>query len=420
VRVGLSKFNDKLRPFFYLLLPLFLISVIASPIFGAAIRSDDIANIAIANDLKDRQESFFPLFMQQNSFWMTERGRFFPASILATHLVFQNIEGEFHYFVFLFCLILLSAFMLYVLVIKFSKSALTAMMAVFIYAPLIQFRPWYDGLASFNGQQLIALNLGLLGIILFPFENLDFLKLRFTFSLILVLLSTFTYEWGITFLLFFVFLAFRSAVLERLGLLPRVAAVFSLSLYILFVLNLRSKVSGPTYNVETSVLDTLEVLLRQITSMLPLSQWWLPGVMPVQLDFRYSHLMIYVLCSLIIFFLLTFFRKNYLKEIFYAGNSLHYLGMLGLGLIFLPALTVAVHSGWIDLLPSNQGYVPVVAQSMGLSLLITAALFSTSLQGLREKFKWLDMALAILILTWSMFAFLTLVSNFSVALSRNW
>ncbi len=420
MRVGLSKFNDKLRPFFYFLLPLFLVSVITSPIFGAAIRSDDIANIAIANDLKARQESFFPLFMQQNSLWMSERGRFFPASILATHLVFQNIEGGIPYFVFLFCLILLSAFLLYVLVLKFSKSALAAIMSVFIYAPLIQFRPWYDGLASFNGQQLIALNLGLLGIILFPFENLDFLKLRFTFSLILVLLSTFTYEWGITFLLFFVFLAFRSGALERLGLLPRVAAVFSISLYILFVLNLRSKVSGPTYNVETSLLDTLEVLLRQITSTLPLSQWWLPGVMPVQLDFRYSHLVFYLLCTLVIFFILAFIKKSFSDATLFTGDNLYYLGLLGLGLIFLPALTVAIHSGWIDLLPSNQGYVPVVAQSVGLSLIITAALFSSSLHGLRKKFKWLDVALAILLLAWGMFAFLTLVSNFSVALSRNW
>ena len=420
MRLDLHTFRSKLQPYVYALLPLFLISIISSPIFGAAIRSDDIANIAIAEDLKARQESFFPLFVQQNAFWMSERGRFFPTSILATHLVFQNIEDGIPYFAFLFFLIFLSAFLLYVLVLKFSKSTHAAMMSVFIYAPLIQFRPWYDGLASFNGQQLIALNLGLLGIIAFPHENLDFIRLRFTCSLILVLLSTFTYEWGITFFLFFVLLTFKSKSLDKLGLMPRVIAVFSITLYVLFILNLRSKVTGSTYNVETSVVASAEVLIRQITSTLPLSQWWLPGSMPVYLDFRYSHLMLYLLCSLIIVFLLFLIKKNIFDGNFKVDRSHFYLGILGVGLILLPALTVAVHSGWIDLLPTNQGYVPVVAQSMGLSLVLTYLLFSAAFNRFRQRLKWLDRLLACLILLWGLFAFLTLVSNFSVALSRNW
>ena len=374
--------------------------------------------MAIARDLQDRNESFLPVFIEQNRSWMSERGRFFPASILATHLVFQNIQGGFPYFLFLFFLIFLSAFLLYVLVLRFSKSVSAAMLSVFIYAPLIQFRPWYDGLASFNGQQLIALNLGLLGIVTFPNQSFDFLRLRFTCSLILVFLSTFTYEWGITFLLFLVFLTFRSKPLEKFGLLPKVIAVFSVSFYILYIVNLRSKVSGSTYNVETSVVDSLEVLLRQIASTLPLSQWWLPGSMPVYLDFRYSHLIFYLLCSLIILFLLFLIKKNTFDRNFKVDSSHFYLGILGFGLILLPALTVAVHSGWIDLLPANQGYVPVVAQSMGLSLLLTYLLFSNSMQSMRQRLKWLDGALSLLILIWAMFAFLTLVSNFSVPPSQ--
>ena len=412
--------RGKFHPYLYAILPLLLISVIALPIFGAGIRSDDIANIAIAQDLKARQESFFPVFLQQNAFWMSERGRFFPVSILATHLVFQNLGDGFPYLFFLFSLIILSAFLLYILVLRFSKSVHAAMASVFIYAPLIQFRPWYDGLASFNGQQLIALNLGLLGIAVFPDDTFDFARLRHIFSLVLVFLSIFTYEWGITFLLFFVFLTFKSKAAARLGPLTRVTAALSLLLYILFIFNLRSKVSGPTYNVETSLVDSAEVFLRQITSTLPLSQWWLPGVMPIELDFRYSHLIFYALCSSILFILIASFTKNIWKKSCTVGDSHFYLLVLGLGLIVIPALTVAVHSGWIDLLPTNQGYVPVVAQSLGLSLVLTYVLFSVSAQRLRKKHKWLDAALALLALIWGTLAFVTLVSNFSVVVSKNW
>ncbi len=411
--------RGQLHAYLYALLPLFLISVIAFPIFGAAIRSDDIANITIAQDLKARQESFFPIFVQQNTFWMSDRGRFFPMSILATHLVFQNIGDGFPYLLFLFSLIILSAFLLYVIVLRFSKSVNAAMASVFIYAPLIQFRPWYDGLASFNGQQLIALNLGLLGIAVFPDQTFDFARIRFMFSLVLVLLSTFTYEWGITFLLFFVFLAFKSKA-ARLGLLTRVTAALSLLLYILFILNLRSKVSGPTYNVETSLVDSAEVFLRQLTSTLPLSQWWLPGVMPVELDLIYSHLILYALCISILLFLIASLIKNIWGGICTVGDSHFYLFVLGLGLITIPALTVAVHSGWIDLLPTNQGYVPVVAQSLGLSMVLTCALFSASVQKLRKKHKWVNGAIALLALIWGTLAFVTLVSNFSVVVARNW
>lgn len=354
------------------------------PIVWTPLTADDIPNSKSRMLISDMSGDFFSnyvsVFLSNTQQWIDAEGRFFPGATfygLAIHTIFQGV-GLYKVYLFTMSLTLfVLLFQVMVRVLPFNFAALGTLFALSGYS--LRYRYFHDGLSSFAGQVPFAGVLFLFSILLLIDNKFAFKKFTFPISIFSFVFAALTYEHVITFIPgAAIFLFFNSPKNFR----KRNVLMFSSLLFIqlILTLKLRSGVkAAPAYTLDFGSLDFLRTAFKQLLSTLPASQFLFsqPGFLGVveQNYLLHNLAWIFIFCVGFIIIGLRAFQRLTVEN-FTKTNWLNLVstGLLGLNMLIIPSLLTGATLRWQSELPSGEGYLCVVLQSIGLGFFIAALL----------------------------------------------
>jgi hypothetical protein len=352
------------------------------PIVWTPLTADDIPNSKSRIYISDMSGDFFSnyvsVFLSNTQQWINAEGRFFPGATfyaLGIHTIFQGI-GLYKVYLFAISLTLfLLLFQVMVRVLPFNFAALGTIFALSGYS--LRYRYFHDGISSFAGQVPFAGVLFLLSILLLIDNKFAFKKFAFPISIFSFVFAALTYEHVVTFIPgVVIFLFFNSPKIFR----KRNVLTFSslLFLQLILTLKLRSGVkSAPAYTLDFESLDFLRTAFKQLLSPLPASQFLFskPGFLgAVEQNYLLHNLVwIFIFCVGFITIGLRAFQRlavdNFTKT---SWLKLVSIGLLGLNMLIIPSLLTGATLRWQSELPSGEGYLCVVLQSIGLGFFMAS------------------------------------------------
>jgi hypothetical protein len=354
------------------------------PIVWTPLTADDIPNsksrIFVSGLSGDFFSNYVSVFLSNTQHWIDAEGRFFPGATfygLAIHTIFQGI-GLYKVYLFAISLTLfVLLFQVMVRVLPFNFAALGTLFALSGYS--LRYRYFHDGISSFAGQVPFAGVLFLLSILLLIDSKFAIKKFTFPISIFSFVFAVLTYEHVVTFIPGVVlFLFFNSPKNFR----KRNVLTFSslLFLQLILTLKLRSGVkTAPAYTLDFESLDFLRTSFKQLLAPLPASQFLFsqPGFLgAVERHYLLHNLVwIFIFCVGFITIGLRAFRRiavdNFTKT---SWLKLFSVGLIGLNMLIVPSLLTGATLRWQSELPSGEGYLCVVLQSIGLGFFVGALL----------------------------------------------
>jgi hypothetical protein len=324
--------------------------------------------------------SYVSVFLSNTQQWMDAEGRFFPGATfygLGIHTIFQGV-GLYKFYLFAISLLLfLLLFQVMVRVLPFNFAALGTLFALSGYS--LRYRYFHDGISSFAGQVPFAGVLFLLSILLLIDNKFAFKKFTFPISIFSFVFAALTYEHVVTFIPGVVFFLFFNSPknFRKRNVLTFSALLF---LQLVLTLKLRSGVkSAPAYTLDFESLDFLRTAFRQLLSPLPASQFLFsrPDFLgAVEQNYLLHNLAwIFLFCFGFISIGLSAFRRLALDNLTKTSwLKLISIGLIGLNMLIVPSLLTGATLRWQSELPSGEGYLCVVLQSIGLGFFVAAIL----------------------------------------------
>jgi hypothetical protein len=354
------------------------------PIIWTPLTADDIPNSKSRIIISDTEGNFFSnfisLFLSNTQQWIDAEGRFFPGATfygLSVHSIFQGMGL---YKVYLFAISLALFIILYQImarILPFNFAVLGTLFALSGYS--LRYRYFHDGISSFAGLVPFAGALFLLSILLLIDDKLAYKKFTFPISIFSFVFAALTYEHIVTFIPGVVILLFFCApkIFRKRNVLT-----FSslLILQIILTLNLRSGVkSAPAYTLDFESLDFLRTAFKQLLSPLPASQFLFSQsdfLGTVEQNYLFHNLVwVLMLCTGFIAISLRAFQRLTLAN--FANTSrlkLISVALLGLNMVIVPSLLTGATLRWQAELPSGEGYLCVVLQTIGIGFFVAAFL----------------------------------------------
>ena len=354
------------------------------PIISTPLTADDIPNsksrIFLSDMPGDLFSNFISVFLSNTQQWIDAEGRFFPGATFYGLLIHSIFQGVGLYKIYLFAIsLILFALLLQVMsrILPLNFAVLGTLFALSGYS--LRYRYFHEGISSFAGQVPFAGVLFLLSILLLIDDKFAFKKFTFPISIFSFVFAALTYEHIATFIPgVIVFLFFNSPTVFR----KRNTLVFSLLLFLqlILTLKLRSGVkSAPAYTLDFQSLDFIQTAFKQLLSPLPASQFLFaqPGFLgAVEKNYLLHNLgWVLILCVGFITFSLSAFQRLALGNIIKTNwSKVTTIGLLGLNMLIVPSLLTGATLRWQSELPSGEGYLCVVLQSIGLGLFVGAIL----------------------------------------------
>jgi hypothetical protein len=324
--------------------------------------------------------NYVSVFLSNTQQWINAEGRFFPGATfygLGIHTIFQGVGL---YKVYLFGISLTLFFLLFqvmVRVLPFNFAALGTLFALSGYS--LRYRYFHDGISSFAGQVPFAGVLFLLSILLLIDKKFSFKRFTFPIAISSFVFTALTYEHVVTFVPgVLIFLYFNSPKIFRKRNVLTFSSLFFLQL--ILTLKLRSGVkSAPAYTLVFESLDFFHTAFKQLVSPLPASQFLFskPGFLgAVEQNYLLHNLVwIFIFCVGFITISLRAFQRlavdNFTRT---SWLKLVSIVLLGLNMLIVPSLLTGATLRWQSELPSGEGYLCVVLQSIGLGFFIAALL----------------------------------------------
>lgn len=363
-------------------LAIFYAILVLLPIAWTPLTADDIPNSKSRVGISDMEGGFFSnfvsLFLSNTQQWIDAEGRFFPGATLYTlsiHTLFQGI-GLYKVYLFVISLTLfVILFQVMARILPFNFAIFGTLFALSGYS--LRYRYFHDGVSSFAGQVPFAGVLFLLSILLLIDNKYAFRKFTFPISVFSFVFAALTYEHVVTFVPgVMIFLFFNSPKIFR----NRNVLTFSLLLFLqlILTLKLRSGVkSAPAYTLDFESLDFVYTAFKQLLSPLPASQFLFskPDFLgAVEQNYLLHNLVwIFIFCLGFITIGLRAFQRlavdNFTKT---SWLKLVSIGLLGLNILIVPSLLTGATLRWQSELPSGEGYLCVVLQSIGLGFFMAA------------------------------------------------
>ncbi len=365
-------------------LAIFYAILVLLPIAWTPLTADDIPNSKSRVWISDMEGGFFSnfvsAFLSSTQQWIDAEGRFFPGATFYTLSIHTLFQGIGLYKVYLFVISLT----LFVILFKVMERILPFNFAIFgtlfaLSGYSLRYRYFHDGVSSFAGQVPFAGVLFLLSILLLIDNKYAFKKFTFPISIFSFVFAALTYEHVVTFIPgVIIFLFFNSPKLFW----RRNVLTFLLLLFLQFILTLklRSGVkSAPAYTLDFESLDFLRTAFKQLLSPLPASQFLFSKpdfLRAVEQNYLLNDLAwIFIFCIGFISIGFGAFQRLAINN-FTTTNwqKLVSIGLMGLNILIVPSLLTGATLRWQSELPSGEGYLCVVLQSIGLGFFIAALL----------------------------------------------
>lgn len=123
----------------------------------SAYSSDDIVNSQIPMEAEAHDVSYWEFVSEKTRGWVDSVGRFFPASIAESALIFRLFTSRAAYKAYQFAVVLVNLGLLGWLVWRLGRDRWLAALSVLLVTACLQFRFFHDAVLQFNGQQQIVL-----------------------------------------------------------------------------------------------------------------------------------------------------------------------------------------------------------------------------------------------------------------------
>lgn len=366
------------------------------PILWTPLTADDIPNSKTRMLLIEQPGDFFynyvSLFLSNTQQWIDAEGRFFPGATfygITIHTIFQGVGA---YKLFLFAISLTLFILLYEVlsrVLPFNVALLGTLFALSGYS--LRYRYFHDGISSFAGQVPFAGVLFLISLLLLIDNKLGYKKYAFTISIAAFVFAALIYEHIATFIPgVIIFLALNSPRVFR----KRNVVSFSVLLILQFIvtLSLRSGVNaGVAYTIDFQSTDFIRTAYRQFVSPFPMSQFLFSQkdfLGALERSYLQSNLgwILILSASFLALSLRALQRLSDNRNVEEKLSKFFSVFALGLNMALVPSLLTGATVRWQSELPSGQGYLCVVLQSIGLGLMVASllALFQ-NLQKIRTR-----------------------------------
>lgn len=326
---------------------------------------DDVMNKDIRIISANEGLTLFDQVLRYTTGWMGAEGRFFPGSLGWSFSIFWIFNSLMSYKLVVASVVALSiaAFSWLIgLLLRNTHAILVTWLGLLF---LNQIRYWFDGLTSFAALVPLTILLVSLSTIAAISSSKWW---AISFSGVLFLIPLLTYEVVILFSpLIIGAIYLRNKSWKRtLGVaIPTIlVALFSLFLRV----NLGRQSPSSAYTISLDLVKFWETFIEQFLAALPFSQWILAGELPA------THLVKFLLIvgilalipvALAIFFLLQ-------AEHNVSRGATIALAFSGLWIWISSAGIVALSGRWQSELALGQGYLSVIYEYFGLSLILTA------------------------------------------------
>lgn len=297
--------------------------------------------------------------------WMGAEGRFFPGSLGWSFSVFWIFNSLLSYKLIVATVVALSIAVFSGLVGKLLQSVQAALLTWFNLLMLCEIRFWFDGITSFAALVPLTILLVSLSLIV-AISSAKWWAI--TISGILFLLPLITYEVVILFAPVVVLAVYfkTKSLFRTLGI--GIASITIGALSLILRANLRENSPSSAYLVSLSPIKIGETFIEQLLAAIPFSQWILAGEYPSAHIFKFAVIILFlafVPTSLALYFLMSSGKlvdKRYLLGALLAGAWIWVSS----------AALVSVSGRWQNELSMGQGYLSVIYEYFGLSLVVTA------------------------------------------------
>lgn len=370
---------------------------VVRPLRDGAFSADDIWLSQLPQQLAARHQSSWDYIADATRQWMDSQGRFFPGSIALSTWTFDIFTDRSDYKIWQIILVLLDIGIATAWIRAVTRDRWAPILAVLLFATVVQLRFFYDAIQHFGGQQgyVVAALFGTLLAVDAYMRKGRWPWLVLIAALWLVCITTYETTYLCLPVVWVASLHVpatwrRRAICASATLIPTI-------LLGIFVLGLRATRSGPSNPAYTSNVDLGAVLPtfgNQIVGSLPLSQAW--GVGHAELGGPFEGSPGTALGAIAV----GLFSAVAVVAIWRARVSLRAAGVLagaGLVLFLMPAAVVAITVRWQDGLSVGQAYIPAFLQSFGFVLLVLAGVACASI-ALRSWYQRWRPSLAVSIL----------------------
>jgi hypothetical protein len=316
--------------------------------------------------------------------WMNEQGRFFPTAGAYVLAVWETFTSRASYTGFLTCLAIVLGLIVFVCIREYTGRWATAVVVTTVFACGVQCRFWYDGFASFAGLVPFSLLLTVLATAATYAVWRGRSMWLVGVALVLWSMAITTYEVSLLMLPAIIILivvkqpkSLRHALLALGGL--GIPTLIDVSI----VAHLRTSLSAPPAE-EFRVALTTETpitMLHQFVSAVPLSQYFF-GIAPVSFPLL-TPLGIVLAVTISAGIGFSLIRGS----IAMSRTQQHPWALIvsGLWAWVIPSVLAGITMRWQTALPTNQGYIYVVYESLGVALLV-GGVFTLLTNRLRDPF----------------------------------
>lgn len=323
-------------------------------------------------------------------FWATSAGRFFPGSVTWTFGLFWFVQNRVAYKLIIALILVSAVLMLSVVTWVYTKNIKVAALLFYILLSILQIRVFLDGLTSFTGLLPLTTLLTITALLLSSGYKGWILP---TIGALLFQIALFTYETVILFvpiLMLLVWVRTKKWIRTLVFAVPAILTAY-------IALSLRSQLdpaSTPVaYSVSLNPSAVISTFLKQISAALPLSQWVFnaPGLPQFSKTFVVLALL---LVGIPVFFGLMILTEKRVDNI--PTIQIGMLAFVGLWVMVTSASIISITARWQQDLAWGEGYLNVVYEYFGLSLISTAVVLlllrwcgSTTNKKLAWSIRWI-------------------------------
>lgn len=307
---------------------------------------------------------------------MHAQGRFFPGAIAYMTYTFTTLTSRVAYKTYLFVLLAILVLLIGWWVSRVTGSVAAALVSSAALASCWQFRYPIadDGLTSFVGLVPWTMVLMMATMLVLARRPSRRSVIAIVAGTLIWTLAVITYEYTVI-LTPAILVGFWFFETDRRWRVMSVIAIVVPSLFeLVFSESLGTHFGaqqGSEYSLNLKVGLVMSTTAKQLAGALPLSEYWIPGHYKPQLHVAiYIYLAAIVIAVAVVYFLVREWQR--LPTI--SARRLARLAVVGGWIWLAPALLVGSTGRWQIDVVWGQSYIPVVFETLGFALVMTAAI----------------------------------------------
>lgn len=356
-------------------------------VLGTPYSADDVPNSGLPGYLAAKHITRWHYIAHYIVLWMRTQGRFFPGAVTETIVVFSTLTSRTPYKTFLFLLLTAVVVAFGLAIVRTMRDAGAAAIAAVALTSCWQFRypVYFDAITSFSGLVPWSVLLMVGSFVLLSRRPRRWAPVSLVAGATLWAVAVVTYE---------VTVVVSPAVIAGFWLfgtdrnwrrLSQSAIVIPALALIAIDGWLRSSLSAPPvvdFRYRLGIV-ALATTVKQFVGAIPLSQYWIPGSAHPSVSLGWLWLPIALLAVLVGSAAIYLWRQSRLID----PKHLALLACIGIWIWGAPSVLVGFTERWQQQLLWGEAYLPVVYETIGFALLITAIL-GALLRVARSDSRW--------------------------------